>query len=132
LPKAVVIAAPAETLPIWSKDGFGSAILSTRPANQAAGTIKSDNTTKPANPIRHPKSWLSTCPIGADNSAPSEPAAEMMPSAVLRTVSGTARAVTDIAIAAAVQASDIPISTPAPNTTPRRPCALAIRTSPAT
>ena len=35
-----------------------------------------------------------------------------MPSTVLRTVAGTARAATDIAIAAAVQASDMPISTP--------------------
>ena len=54
-----------------------------------------------------------------------------MPSTVLRTAAGTARAATDIAIAAAVQASDVPISTPAPSMTLTSPCALAISARPA-
>ena len=82
-------------------------------------------------PIRQPYPSFSSCPIGADSSAPSDPAAETMPSTVLRTVAGTARAATDIAIAAAVQASDIPISTPPPIITLSRPCALAISARPA-
>src|SRR5665213_163898 len=114
-----------------SADGFGSGMVSTLPANQAAGIIASDSTTKPANPTRQPNPSLSICPIGADNNAPSDPAAETMPSTVLRTVSGTARAATDIAIAAAVQASDVPISAPPPISTPTKPWALAINTSPA-
>ncbi len=69
--------------------------------------------------------------MGADNSAPSDPAADTMPSTVLRTVAGTARVATDIAIAAAVQARDIPISTPAPSMMLRKPCAPAISESPA-
>jgi hypothetical protein len=69
---------------------------------------------------------LSSCPIGADSSAPSEPAAETMPITVERTVSGTERAATDIAIAAAVQASDVPIRMPPPISTLSRPFALAI------
>ena len=68
--------------------------------------------TKPATPTRQPKPSFSICPIGADSSAPSDPAAETMPITVLRTVAGTARAATDIAIASAVQASEMPISTP--------------------
>ena len=52
---------------------------------------------------------MSICPIGADSSAPSDPAAETMPITVLRTIAGTARAATDMAIALAVQASDAPI-----------------------
>ena len=54
-----------------------------------------------------------------------------MPSTVLRTVAGTARAATDIAMAAAVQASEVPISTPPPIITLSNPCALAISTRPA-
>jgi hypothetical protein len=54
-----------------------------------------------------------------------------MPSTVERTASGTARAATDIAIAAAVQASEVPIKTPPPIITERNPCAPAIRISPA-
>ena len=54
-----------------------------------------------------------------------------MPSTVLRTGAGTARAATAIAIAAAVQASEIPISRPAPIMTLSSPCALAISASPA-
>ena len=57
-----------------------------RPAYQAAGIIRSDMTTKPASPTRQPKPSLSICPIGADNSAPSEPAPDTMPSTVERTV----------------------------------------------
>ncbi|MGY4376886.1 hypothetical protein ACVWZ3_004525 [Bradyrhizobium sp. i1.3.6] len=53
-----------------------------------------------------------------------------MPSTVERTVSGTARAATDIAIAAAVQASDVPISTPAPIMMLTSPFAVAIRMRP--
>ena len=74
--------------------------------------MNSDRMTKPATPTRQPKPSLSICPIGADTNAPSDPAAETMPITVLRTVAGTARADTDIAIALAVQASDAPISTP--------------------
>src|ERR1700743_487787 len=101
-------AVPAVTLPSWSLDGFGSGTASTLPANQAAGSIASDSTTKPVIPARQPRSSLSTCPIGADNSAPREPAAETMPSTVERTDAGTARAATDIAIAEAEQASEVP------------------------
>jgi len=54
-----------------------------------------------------------------------------MPSTVDRTPSGAARAATDIAMAAAVQASDEPINTPAPSMTVIMPCAPAISTSPA-
>ncbi|MHC2782286.1 hypothetical protein ACVMBZ_001493 [Bradyrhizobium liaoningense] len=74
---------------------------------------------------------MSICPIGADNSAPSEPAPETMPSTVERTVAGTARAATDIAIAAAVHASEVPISTPAPIMMLTSPFAVAISASPA-
>ncbi len=55
-----------------------------------------------------------------------------MPSTVLRTVGGTARVATDIAIAAAVHANDIPINPPAPSMMLRKPCAPAISESPAT
>lgn len=74
---------------------------------------------------------MSICPIGADSSAPSEPAPETMPSTVDRTVAGTARAATDIAIAAAVQASEVPISTPAPIMMLTSPFAVVIRMRPA-
>ena len=50
---------------------------------------------------------------------------------MLRTVTGTARAATDIAMAAAVQANDVPISTPPPIITLSSPCALAISARPA-
>jgi hypothetical protein len=120
-----------EVLPSSSAAGFGNGIRSTLPANQAAGSSTSDSTTKPARPARQPYPSFSICPSGADNSAPSDPAAETMPSTVLRTAVGTARAATDIAMAAAVHASDVPISTPAPSMTPSIPCALAISTSPA-
>ena len=53
-----------------------------------------------------------------------------MPITVLRTVAGTARAATDIAIAAAVHASEMPISTPPPISTLGMPCAPAISRSP--
>ena len=69
--------------------------------------------------------------MGADSSAPNEPAAETMPSTVERTVSGTARVATDIPIAVAVQASDAPIRTPPPIMMPTRPCAPAISARPA-
>ncbi len=123
LPNAIFAATPAEVSAISSEARGGSGILSTRPANHAAGSSATDKMTKPA---------MSICPIGADSSAPSDPAAETMPSTVLRTLAGTARVATDIAIAAAVQASDIPIRTPAPSMTLTRPCALAISTRPAT
>src|SRR5712675_2230943 len=131
LPNAIFAATPAEVSAIWSDARGGSGTLSTLPANQAAGSSASDKTTKPARPVRQPYPSLSICPSGADNSAPSDPAAETMPSTVLRTVAGTARAATDIAIAAAVQANDVPISTPAPSMTLRKPCAAAISDSPA-
>ena len=54
-----------------------------------------------------------------------------MPITVLRTVAGTARAATDIAIAAAVQASDMPINTPrADHDAENIRCALAIKARP--
>ena len=52
-------------------------------------------------------------------------------STVERTVSGTARAATDIVIAVAVQASDAPIRTPPPIMMLTMPCAPAISASPA-
>ena len=55
---------------------------------------------------------------------------EQASAAVERTVAGTARAATDIAIAAAVQASDVPIKMPPPISTLRRPLALAIMARP--
>ena len=113
-----------------SADLGGSGILSALPAYQAAGSMNSDRMTKPATPTRQPKPSLSNCPIGAAISAPSEPAAETMPITVLRTVAGTARADTDIAIALAVQASEVPISTPAPIRIGIIPCAVAISTRP--
>ena len=45
---------------------------------------------------------------------------------MLRTDAGTARDATAIAIAEAVQASEMPISTPAPTMMPSIPCAAAI------
>ncbi len=92
--------------------------------------MNSDRMTKPATPTRQPKPSFSICPIGADTNAPSDPAAETMPITVLRTVAGTARADTDIAIALAVQASEAPISTPAPIRIGIIPCAVAIRARP--
>ena len=47
---------------------------------------------KPSTPARQPKSSASNCPIGAANSAPSDPAAVTMPSTMLRSAAGTARA----------------------------------------
>jgi len=84
-----------------------------RPAYQAAGTIgnachKAEQADAPA------KILVEHLPIGADNNAPSDPAAETMPSTLERTRSDTTRAATDIAIAAEVQAGDTPIRTPAP------------------
>ena len=108
----------------------GSGILSTLPAYQAAGSMTSARMTKPTTPTRQPKPSFSTWPIGADSIAPSEPAAETMPSTVLRTGAGTARAATDMASAGAVQASDAPISMPAPIMIGTMPCAVAIRTRP--
>ena len=49
-----VTATLAEVLPISSDDGFGKGILSTPPANQAAGISASDRITKPASPTRQP------------------------------------------------------------------------------
>ena len=92
--------------------------------------MNSDRITKPATPTRQPKPSLSICPSGADTNAPSDPAAETMPITVLRTVAGTARAATDIAIALAVQASEVPISTPAPIRIGDHPCAVAIKARP--
>src|SRR6266567_1262293 len=132
LPNAILAATPAEVSAISSGSRGGSGTLSTLPANQAAGSMASDSTTKPTSPVLQPYPSFSICPNGADSSAPSDPAAETIPSTVLRTVAGTARAATDMAIAAAVQASDTPISTPAPSMTLRSPCAPAINESPAT
>src|SRR6266436_6240390 len=115
LPNAIFTATAADVSPMSSEVGLGSGILSTLPAYQAAGSIATDRITKPTRPVRQPYPSFRSCPIGADSSAPSDPAAETMPSTVLRTVTGTARAATDIAMAAAVQASDTPISTPAPS-----------------
>src|SRR5690349_23603966 len=115
-----------------SADLGGSEILSALPAYQAAGSMNSERMTKPATPTRQPKPSLSNCPIGAASSAPSDPAADTMPITVLRTAAGTARADTDIAIALAVQASDAPISTPAPIRIGIIPCAVAIKARPTT
>src|ERR1700722_247819 len=131
LPNAPFAATAAEVLPSSSADGFGSGIWSTLPANQAAGSNASDSTTKPARPVLQPYPSFSICPSGADNNAPSDPAAETMPSTVLRTVVGTARAATDMAMAAAVQASDVPIRAPPPISTLTKPWALAISIRPA-
>src|SRR5215813_2723727 len=108
LPKAILAAVAAEESPMSSDAFGGSGILSALPAYQAAGSIASASTTKPATPKRQPKPSLSIWPIGADSKAPSDPAAETIPITVLRTVSGTARADTDIAMALAVQASEVP------------------------
>ena len=108
----------------------GSGILSALPAYQAAGSMNSDRITKPATPTRQPKPSFNICPTGADTNAPSDPAAETMPITVLRTVAGTARAETDIAIALAVQASEKPINTPAPIRIGIIPCAVAISARP--
>jgi hypothetical protein len=109
----------------------GSATVSTRPANQAAGSIASVSTKKPRTSARQPKAPASACPIGADSSAPSDPAPVMKPRTRLRTVAGTARDATAMAIAEAVQASATPISTPAPIMTAKSPRALASSMSPA-
>ena len=83
-------------------------------------------------PMRQPKSCDSTCPMGAAIIAPSEPAAETMPSTVERSAFDTAREATEFAIAAAVQDSEMPISTPAPIRMLTNPCADASVARPAT
>ena len=93
--------------------------------------MNSERITKPATPTRQPKPSFSICPIGADTSAPSDPAAETMPITVERTLAGTDLAATDIAIAFAVQASEMPINTPAPIRIGIIPCAVAIKARPA-
>src|SRR5258705_861719 len=130
LPNATFTATAAEVSAISSAPRGGNGTLSTRPAYQAAGSIATARITKPTMPVRQPYPSLSSCPIGADSSAPSDPAAETIPITVLRTVAGTARADTDIAIALAVQASDVPISTPAPIRIGMIPCAVAISARP--
>src|SRR6476646_7429675 len=130
LPKASFAAVAAEVSPMSSAVLGGSGILSARPAYQAAGSMNSDRITKPATPTRQPKPSFNNCPTGADTNAPSDPAAETMPITVLRTVAGTARADTDIAIALAVQASEVPISTPAPIRIGIMPFAVAIKARP--
>src|SRR3954464_2831893 len=130
LPNASFAAVPAEASPISSAALGGSGILSARPAYQAAGSMNSDRMTKPATPTRQPKPSFNNCPTGADTNAPSDPAAETIPITVLRTVAGTARADTDIAIALAVQDTEAPISTPAPIRIGIIPCAVAIRARP--
>src|SRR3982074_1263299 len=132
LPNAIFAATPAEVSAISSGPRGGSGTFSTLPGNQGAGSMASDSTTKPTSPVLQPWPSFSICPNGADNSAPSDPTAETIPSTVLRTVARTARAATDMAIAAAGQASDVPISTPAPIITLRKPCAPAISERPAT
>src|SRR3954447_14646973 len=130
LPNATFTATAAEVSAISSTPRGGNGTLSTRPAYQAAGSIATAKITKPTMPVRQPYPSFRSCPIGADSSAPSDPAAETTPITVLRTVSGTARAATDIAIAAAVQASEMPINAPPPIITLRSPCALAISARP--
>ena len=49
---------------------------------------------RPATPARQTHSRLSACPSGAVNRVPSEPAADTMPSTVLRTTGGTGREAT--------------------------------------
>ena len=110
----------------------GGTTLSTRPATSAAATIPHDSTAKPNTPARHPADIASPCPIGAATSAPTDPAADTIPSTRLRECAGTAWDATDIAMADAVQASARPISTPAPITTATMPCADPNTTSPAT
>ena len=64
--------------------------------------------------------------------APTDPAAETMPSAVLRMEAGTNRDVTESVIANEAQAIAIPTQTPAPIITIRTPSALASRDIPIT
>ena len=54
LPNAIFVATAAEVSAIWSDVRGGSGILSTLPANQAAGSSASDSTTKPTRPILQP------------------------------------------------------------------------------
>ena len=112
--------------------GVGGASRSTRPAIQAAGSMKIISVRKPNSPARQPKSVVSIWPSGAESSAPSDPVAVIAPSTKLRDFAGTARAPTASEIAEAVQASAIPISTPPPSITPVMPSALENRPSPAT
>jgi hypothetical protein len=108
--------------------GMGSA--STRPAIQAAGIISKASTTNPHTPMRQPYDCVSAWPMGAAIIAPTEPAADTMPSTELRTATGTGRDAAAMASALPVQASEAPMHTPAPSTTPSRPLVVASRTRP--
>src|SRR3981189_3280675 len=108
LPNAIFVATAAEVSAIWSGARGGSGILSTLPANQAAGSSAGNGMTNPTRRVLQPSPSFSICPIGADNNAPSDPAADTMPSTVLHTVGGTARGATGLGTAGAVRANAIP------------------------
>ena len=118
-------AARTETSAVVSPGVAGNGMRSMRPATHAAGSMPSARTAKPRMPIRQPKSTASIWPSGADNSAPSEPAAVTAPSTTLRTLAGTACDATASAMPAAVQASEVPIRNPAPMRTATKPVALS-------
>ena len=89
-------------------------------------------TTNPKTPARQPKPIDSDCPIGAEIMAPSDPAADTMPSTELRSTAGTGREATAMATPEPQQASANPISRPAPSRTPKNPVAVARASIPST
>jgi len=130
-PSAERIAAVTLTSAISSPAARGTVMRSTRPANQAAGSMTSASARMASTPKRQPNAVVTDWPIGAAASAPSDPAPVMMPSTMLRIAAGTAREAAACAMAEAVQAKAMPINTPAPMTTPIMPCAAASAARPA-
>ena len=72
----------------------------------------------------------SACPIGAAIKAPSDPAADTMPSTALRAATGTGRDADAMAMALPLAASAAPMQMPAPSITAVSPPAVASSTSP--
>src|SRR5690606_30258434 len=110
---ATLAAAPAPSRSVVV-GGVASATVSTLPAYQAAGSIARPRITNPATPTRQSQACASTWPSGAATMAPRDPAADTMPSTVLRTAAETGLAETAIVIAGPVAAIDAPIAMPAP------------------
>ena len=112
----------ARALSPWPGDG-GSGTLSTRPANQAAGSmISAERRRSRSTPARQPKPSVSAWPIGAASIAPSEPAAETMPSTVLRSATRhRARGRGHRQRRSRCRPAPAPMTRPAPSITPTAP-----------
>ena len=127
----VRIASDADTSSACLPEVDGISMLSVRPANHAAGNIRSARPNMASIPARQPNPVVEVWASGAATNAPSDPTPVMTPSTMLRIEAGTERAATACAVDAVVPASAAPINSPALSRMLVMPCADASSASPA-